>query len=135
MTKTKFCFALMALLAFSGCDFSPAGLQASAKKDDNATLEDQYYLGGPQNPAGQAAQQELIARAVIPAGDWAVINQHQVAVGMGPDSVIASWGPPSDVNTTTTANGQDVQWVYRSCDTCNASYVYFTNNIVATIQN
>lgn len=123
------------IMVLASCDFSPAALQASAKTSDSLTLDENYYVAGPNNPLGHAAFVELSARNVIPTKDWSEIDQHEIAIGMGTDEVIASWGQPTDINTTTTAQGEDDQWVYRHCDTCSSSYVYFANGSVSSIQN
>ena len=119
----------------SACDFSPAGIRASLQKEDTNDVADAYYTGGASSVYGQAARAELEARNAIPPADWGAIDQREVAVGMGPISVEAAWGYPTAINTTTTAQGQDDQWVYRPCDTCSASYVYFTDGRVTAIQN
>lgn len=50
-------------------------------------------------------------------------------IGMTEQEVCASaWGYPKKQNTTTTANGTSVQWVY------DYGYIYFTNGIVTAIQ-
>lgn len=50
-------------------------------------------------------------------------------VGMTEQEVCSSsWGYPKKQNTTTTANGTRVQWVY------DFGYIYFTNGIVTSIQ-
>lgn len=50
-------------------------------------------------------------------------------IGMTEQEVCASsWGYPKKQNTTTTANGTRVQWVY------DFGYIYFTNGVVTAIQ-
>ena len=59
-----------------------------------------------------------------------LINDHKVAVGMTKAMCIASWGEPTDINTTTMAGSVHEQWVYSM-----TQYLYFENGILTTIQN
>lgn len=53
-----------------------------------------------------------------------------VLIGMLPAEVLqSSWGKPSRVNRTTTANGVTEQWVYAG------GYLYFKNGVLAAVQN
>ena len=125
--RTRFSISLtLAAILLSSCSFSPQVI----KSDDSGDLAYWYNMNH-----GAAEKAELQARNVIPAAQWPAVDQNQVEIGMGPIAVEAAWGEPVTVNTTTTGAAQDVQWVYRTCETCNASYVYFTNNVVTAIQN
>ena len=62
-----------------------------------------------------------------------VLNK-QVAIGMNKSEATLAWGKPSSVNRTTNIWGSNEQWVYRRGD-YNASYIYFDNNVLTTIQN
>jgi hypothetical protein len=54
-----------------------------------------------------------------------------VSLGMSKKQVLASnWGKPNQINRTIWSGGTREQWVYGR-----ASYLYFTNDILATIQN
>jgi hypothetical protein len=53
-----------------------------------------------------------------------------VAIGMSKEEVLASsWGKPKKINTTTTALRTREQWVY------DGGYLYFTNELLTSIQN
>ena len=122
---TKMCVGV-AILMLGACAFSPQVIHNDSRSD----LAYWYFVNhGPREKA------ELVARNDIPADEWPLIDANKVAIGMGPDAVVAAWGQPSAVNTTTTAEGDDVQWVYAGCSSCANSYVYFVNNLVSTIQN
>ena len=58
-----------------------------------------------------------------------IINP-KVWIGMTKEMAKLSWGEPSDINKTITAEAVREQWVYGS-----GSYLYFTNNKLTTIQN
>ena len=54
-----------------------------------------------------------------------------VRIGMSKEEVLKSnWGKPQSINKTILANGTREQWVYGL-----KSYLYFTNDILTTIQN
>lgn len=60
----------------------------------------------------------------------ALVDSRKIQIGMTGAMVRAAWGPPERINTTTTASGQDEQWVYGS-----GSYVYFgPDGVVRSIQ-
>lgn len=63
-------------------------------------------------------------------------HKRGVSIGMTTDEVLKSnWGKPEHINRTTTANGVEEQWVYRS-----GNYLYFEENeygllVLTSIQN
>lgn len=59
----------------------------------------------------------------------AVIDE-KVYIGMTKEQALVSWGPPEEINTTTTKYGSREQWVYSlKC------YLYFEGNKLVAIQN
>lgn len=62
-----------------------------------------------------------------------------VRVGMTALEVekLPDWGPPNDINRTTTALGVREQWVYRTDEENEYErvYLYFSNGVLTTIQN
>ncbi len=58
-----------------------------------------------------------------------LILEGKISLGMTPDQVRASWGPPNDINETVGAWGVHAQWVYGS------QYVYFENDVLTSWQN
>ena len=83
--------------------------------------------------AERAAARGTARRSEILSHGWPedmaeLVIARQVAIGMTPAMVTASWGEPENVNTTITAAGQREQWVYVS------SYVYFEDGVVSAIQ-
>jgi hypothetical protein len=137
VTSSKSIYFPATLILLAGC--TPASFEKMATSQSTPQLEDTYHSlqpsTCPNNIYCQDVSKTLHARNVIPTTDWPLIDAQTVAIGMGPDAVITAWGLPTDVNTETTGQGQTVQWVYRLCDTCKASYIYFKNNAVSDIQN
>ncbi|MBK8006737.1 MAG: hypothetical protein IPK12_23395 [Gemmatimonadetes bacterium] len=81
----------------------------------------------------RAAAEARTRRAALRARGWTVaqvnaIMRGAVQIGMTPDMVREAWGEPGRVNTTVTAAGERIQWVYAS------DYVYFEGGRVTTIQ-
>ncbi len=129
-------FLLLLVIAFplAGC-FSQADILAIEQGENGPELAQDYYSAW--HPSAQATQikQIMISRNLVPPADWPDIDHHIVDVGMDVVAVEASWGEPTTINTTTDAQGDMDQWVYRSCDTCSASYVYISNGVVTSIQS
>lgn len=59
-----------------------------------------------------------------------LIAENKVAIGMTKTMCVLAWGQPTNVNTTTTANGSRDQYVYRE----KGAYLYFENGKLVTIQ-
>ena len=131
-------FVLCTPLLLGGC-FSPQDVQSHVHAEADNDLAVDYFNTKPTTCVGNYmcddVRNELHARDVIPPLDWPNIDANIVKIGMGPLSVLAAWGAPSSINSTTTAQGDQDQWVYLPCDTCKASYVYLTNGLVTAIQN
>lgn len=132
-------WVFLALISVCSCGLDPASTQARIHGESDLALVQDYYYAKPATCVGNYycddIRNELHARNIIPANDWPIIDAHQVAIGMTTQSVEASWGPPTEINSTTTAIGTEDQWVYRPCDTCTASYVYLEGGLVTAIQN
>jgi hypothetical protein len=67
-------------------------------------------------------------------------SKQGVSIGMSEDDVLASsWGRPTKVNRTTSANGYSEQWVYRGFQgkylSLPSKYLYFRNGKLTAIQN
>jgi len=63
-----------------------------------------------------------------------MILEHEIRIGMSKDEVRKSWGEPSTINTTTTAEGRREQWVYRD-RAYNTGLAYFEGDKLVTIQD
>ena len=63
---------------------------------------------------------------------WQAIRSRKLIIGMTPEMCEMSWGSPRHTRTTTTASGEQVQWVYNDFVT---KYLYFDNGILVSIQN
>jgi regulatory protein YycI of two-component signal transduction system YycFG len=61
-----------------------------------------------------------------------IVAEKKISIGMTEEQVIASWGKPYKINTTTDSWGKHSQWVMR--DSINSDYVYFENGILTSIQ-
>jgi hypothetical protein len=78
--------------------------------------------------------QEGIRRGLI-RPDWAdEIRHNKASIGMNEYEAKAAWGFPLDVNTTTTAAGQQQQWVYGHYSDA-MSFIYVQDGLVTAIQN
>ncbi|TPW18064.1 MAG: hypothetical protein FD129_129 [bacterium] len=94
---------LMALLVLSGCAGGPGV---------NADTRSTYVVEHPETPAN-----------FVPA-----ILSGQVMVGMTESMVLASWGPPSRVETMQGDLQHDSKWVYGNYLASSAvSHLYFKN--------
>lgn len=60
------------------------------------------------------------------------VGDKKIFIGMTDHQVIAAWGPPHKVNTTTGTYGSHEQWVMH--DSPDSDYVYFQNGILTSIQ-
>lgn len=58
----------------------------------------------------------------------------KVRIGMNATEARFAWGEPSSINRTVNTWGVSEQWVYRT-GSYNASYLYFDNGRLTTIQN
>lgn len=68
--------------------------------------------------------------------DWSsdikdVIRRKKVRIGMTQEQVLMSWGKPDNVNVY----GKMEQWVYRYGTSFGAQYLYFTDNVLDSIQS
>ncbi len=75
-----------------------------------------------------AALREYVA--TLSGEDRQRVIEGKIWVGASSEIVTASWGPPEDVNRTTTAAGTREQWVYGI-----GTYVYLEDGRVTAIQN
>lgn len=76
-----------------------------------------------------------ILKAKHPA--WAddacnAIAEKKIFIGMTRDQVIAAWGKPHKINTTTTASHNHEQWVMH--DSIDSSYLYFDDGVLRSMQ-
>lgn len=129
---------ILAFTSLTGC-FSPQAVQSNIHNESDLQLAQDYYGAKPMTCVGNYycddVRSELQSRDVIPADEWTYVNSNTVVIGMGALAVVAAWGQPTDVNTTTTSAGEEDQWVYSPCETCKSSYVYLKNGVVTAIQN
>lgn len=81
---------------------------------------------------------ELERRNSLTAIEWELVNRKQIKVGMSELALMCSWGFPGGwgrVHETTTRHGESVQYVYRSCRSCSATYVYTSDGKVSAWQD
>lgn|GEM_PF-2326672 len=90
-------------------------------------LAQAYAYRGNWDEAG-TLRRELERRQAFTAEEWALIDQHQVQIGMSVDAMYASWGPPRKENVSVTRGGRHVQHVYAR------AYVYSENGTVTSWQ-
>jgi hypothetical protein len=67
--------------------------------------------------------------------DVASVACRKIRIGMDAEQVIAAWGRPQDINTTTTAYGRSDQFVWEDSDGLPYQYAYFDDGILTSIQN
>jgi hypothetical protein len=61
-------------------------------------------------------------------GNWDIIIQGKVRIGMTKEMCRISWGYPQKINETITANKKSEQWVYDD------NYLYFDNEVLTAMQ-
>ena len=91
--------------------------------NDNKQLSDNYSLTNP-----------FTEHPDWPDSAWGAIKSEKVHIGMNKDMCRMSWGTPSAINTTTTIQGSQDQWVYKTGE-YKINCLYFTNGILTAIQN
>jgi hypothetical protein len=84
----------------------------------------------PQATEARAMVQSLQRRDLV---DQAV-RSGQLLIGMTSEEVLRSWGQPTVVNRTVTANSVSEQWVYRAEKSVNANYAYIENGFLRSVQ-
>ena len=87
---------------------------------------------------GAVARAEVERRQAEQVASWPepvrkMIAARQVAVGMTPPQVVASWGEPARVNERVDAAGRWEQWVYPRGDA--TQYVHMRNGVVISAGN
>lgn len=96
-----------------------ARMQKEAEDSSGTELCDWYanrYAGD------DLAEKELRKRRLLTDREWTVIKGRVPRVGERELVAICIWGMPEDKNTTVTAVGTRVQWVYSA-----SRYIYFEN--------
>ncbi|MHB9140752.1 MAG: hypothetical protein ACYC25_02630 [Paludibacter sp.] len=86
---------------------------------------------GYKNSVNRKAH-ELFKKYSWTKEDCLSIAGRGINIGMNKNMVIAAWGKPYHINTTTNVYGVHEQWVYGKYS---SSYVYFDDGIVTTIQH
>lgn len=126
------------------------GMQSSPQKEDAALAKSIEKMDWDRVclAYGQAIRQPKLSRKaqamrlyiehanLFSSSDFYGASKKSVSIGMSTCGVIAAWGMPSDVNTTTRARSTSQQIIYRQRNT----YVYTEsqgggNGIVRTIQD
>ena len=92
------------------------------------------YENLSNTPRRQAILEELQKRHVLRDEYMSQINSKKVAIRMSPIETMCAWGLPNKVNSTISASGSFVQWVYQ-LGGLSAQYVYFSNDVVSSIQS
>ena len=67
-------------------------------------------------------------KAKFGAGNFEIILQGKVKIGMTKEMCKLSWGEPNDINRTISSGRNSEQWVY------DENYLYFDGNKLTTIQ-
>ena len=128
---------ICAALALSACANSPMRVSMMSPE----TLQEQrsdilcrtYGYAKTQN-----VKAELVRREQITAKEWDSIDDKAIFMGMSELALLCSFGQPGlygAINTSTGSWGTHRQWVYRSCKSCPAMYVYTRDGYVTSWQN
>lgn len=101
----------------------------------NQTLIDEYCRHRLAFNESASIRAEVKRRSLFTEDEWKAIDGRRVFVGMTEPAVWCSWGPPSRVNVTTTAAGDDRQLVWeRPGHQHELNMVYVSGNRVTAIQ-
>lgn len=124
------CLWQFCAVALAGCtvaDTVSRETPAQLANETPFTLSMVYY--DAHDPAVKA---ELTHRGVIPAQDWALIDQHKIAIGMSNLETLAAWGLPDGSRTWTSRRGVRSRDSYDSCKGCHKTYLYYDYDGVLT---
>ena len=113
-------------------------LSACATESDPAKMSEEQ-LEKQQTPdlcvaygktRSEHIEAELVRRNLLTDEEMNLIQQKKVKTGMSTCAALAVLGAPQDINEQVSNGGDREQWVYRTCDSCEASYVYIKNGKV-----
>lgn len=124
----------MRRLVILACLLLPLGARAQlyrCEADGAVTYRQEPCAGGreiPVPPSPTPADRER-ARVEI------AIARNEVFVGMLARDVRRSWGEPTRVNRSTSAEGTREQWVYRRSRRGHDQYLYLFNGVLESTQS
>ncbi len=133
-------FSLFIFASISGCALPGTWVDYAIKNEDElqklsdfeickaySTTRDVLvaYGGTPKK-----IKKELERRKLFTEREYELIRKRRVPIGANELMIIASWGIPEQINTTTTKYGVHKQWVYNL-----RSYIYTDDGIVTAISN
>jgi len=99
-----------------------------------ANIPDTSKTKSTSAPESQIALTEKGQRIKSKNPAWAnkvcnTIGEKKISIGMTRDQVIAAWGRPQRINTSTHSWGTHEQWVYDM-----TNFVYFRNDVMESLQ-
>lgn len=86
-------------------------------------------------PSGARVTKLVANHGAWDNADLATIVCRRIRIGMTSDQVVAAWGRPQDINTTTTAHGTHEQWVWEDSDGLPYQYAYMEDGVLTAIQD
>jgi hypothetical protein len=110
---------------------NPAWVQTIVTPDLCSTYEvfATPMMGIDRREWAKTIKAELNRRGAVAPGEWPLIDQQKIRVGMSECALLASWGSPLGINHTVTAAGDSAQYVYGG-----GNYAYVTNGRVTGMQ-
>lgn len=81
------------------------------------------------------ARAEINRRELIKEVEWTAIDQQKIRIGMSECALLASWGRPTNINTSVSSRGKSKQYVYRGYSAASTNYVYVKDGIIEAFQN
>jgi hypothetical protein len=121
---------MLALLALAGCASMLSTEQLARFADDD--ICDLWNRPGGRI---EKVRSELDRRALISAGDWELVEESHIRVGMGRCALLASWGYPSRVHRSAGFDRASEQWVYDRGYSASSTYVYIERGEIVAWQD
>ena len=123
------------LILLIGCAGSPAHI-AMMSPEGLTTRTCTELCNAYAHLRNQDVRKEIERRCNISIGEWNLIDQKRVSIGMSEDALVCSWGYPGvygDVNESVGIWGKHKQWVYNNGGR-RSMYVYTQNGKVTSWQ-
>ena len=127
---------LVMFLGLSACAGSPDRIALMSteglQEEDSYNLCNAYAVNRQEK-----VKAELILREEIPLGEWQLIENKEIRIGMSRLGLVCSWGYPGAENIKRFEGswGLREQWVYGSGNTCRGRYVYIENGKISGLQD
>lgn len=121
---------LMAMLSIILC--SPTwAINKCTNPDDKVVYQDAPCSGKGETIVVKPAAGELSPEDV---GTAKAVAAHRIFIGMKEKDVLRSWGRPTKINRSVSAESVSEQWVYERGNYQN-QYIYLRNFVVTSVQS